>query len=116
VIAAVHYASAAVTSLGEAGGEQVRAAAAAGRLYVPTRSVHEGYDVSRRMALAPKRRVGAILQAYASATDASAATRRALAVAADMTGAPSQVLSAAARAISSAGDEALPPRDSPGMR
>jgi hypothetical protein len=109
VIAAVHYATAAVMRLGEAGEQQTRVAAAAGRLYVTTRSLPErGYDVPRRMAKAPQSRVNAVLQAYSRATEASATSTRALAAAADITGAPSRVLSAAARAVTGTRSEPLP--------
>ena len=108
-VAAVHYASAAVQRLAEAGGEQIRTAESAGRLYVPTRSLPElQYDVPRRMADAPKSRVDEVLRLYSGAAEASAASSLAVAVAADMTGAPSRVLSAAAQAISRRGD-ATPP-------
>jgi hypothetical protein len=82
---------------GEAGGLQVEAAGAAGRLYMPTRSLPEDeYDVPRRMAEAPRSRVDAVLFAYSQATGASAASTHAVAAAAQITGAPSRVLTAAA--------------------
>jgi hypothetical protein len=108
VIAAVHYASAAVMRLGEAGEQQIRVAAAAGRLYVPTRSLPEDYDVPRRMAKAPQSRVDTVLQAYSLAAEASVTSTLAVAAAAEVTGAPSRVLSAAARAAGNTRGGPLP--------
>jgi hypothetical protein len=98
IAGALHYttdslARAATTEL-----DTIRTAAAAGRLYVTTRSLPESYDVPRPYADAPPDRIGAALVAYADAADTCQATLHSAAQVAATVDAPSRVLSTAGHA------------------
>jgi hypothetical protein len=96
--AAVHHAASALYRLAAAGHAQAEAAAAAGRLYVPTRSLPPGYDVPRRLAPAPQSRVDEMLERYAGAWRASGRFLETAARVAETVGSPSRILTAAAEA------------------
>jgi hypothetical protein len=98
VIAAVHQAVDAMAVIARADGDAVRTASAAGRLYVPTRTLSARYDVPRPFAPAPNSRRQELHQAYDSALDASYAAARALGELATAAEAPSRVLAFAREA------------------
>lgn len=101
VVAAVHHSADALARVAKADGDAAEAAERAGRLYVPTRSLPEDYDVSRPFATAPVSRCRALHEAYRTAADASIQAARALDELALAAGAPSKTL-ALARAAASA--------------
>jgi hypothetical protein len=95
VISAVHQASQTLTQIAAADHSQIRAAAEAGRLLVPTRSLPDRFDIPHPFAPAPRDRVNALLDAYHDAGTASAQVTAAVAaIAADMR-APSHILTLA---------------------
>jgi hypothetical protein len=94
----VHHAASALHRLADAGHAQAAAAAAAGRLYVPTRSLPDGYDVPHRLAPAPQDRIDTMLGRYAGAWEASGRFLEAAARVAETVGSPSRILTAAAGA------------------
>ena len=97
-VAAVHHACDTLTSLAYAQREQIRAAGAAQRLLVPTRSLPETIDVPRPFAPALPERIDSLVSACdQTARSAEAATASVAAVAAAI-GAPSRVLTAAKEA------------------
>jgi hypothetical protein len=102
-VAAVHHVADVLTQLAAAGEDQLRAAAAAGRLYVSTRSLPETCDIPRRFGDAPAGRVEPVISLYEAAGAASARAAAAVAGVAETTGAYSQLLSAAAEAAGHAG-------------
>ena len=102
-VSALHYtadslARAATTEL-----DTIRTAAAAGRLYVTTRSLPEWYDVPRPYADAPPDRIGAALAAYADTADTCQAALHSAAQVAATIDAPSRVLSTAGQATAHPG-------------
>jgi hypothetical protein len=97
--AAVHHAASALYRLAAAGHAQVTAAAAAGRLYVPTRSLPDGYDIPHRLAAAPLSRIDAMLERYAAAWQASGRLLETAGRVAETVGSPSRILTAAAAAV-----------------
>jgi len=99
VMAAVHQAIDALAVVAKADGQAVDAASAAGRLYVPTRSLPGEYDVPRPFAPAPLTRCQVLHETYGLALDATLMTARTLDELAVAAGAPSKVL-ALARATS----------------
>ena len=101
VIAAVHQSVDALARLAKADMDAVEAAGRAGRLYVPTRSLPEEYDVPRPFATAPVSRCQVLHEAYRVALDASVQAARALDELSIATAAPSKAL-ALARAAASA--------------
>jgi hypothetical protein len=99
VVAAVHQATETLTQIAVADHSQIRAAADAGRLLVPTRSLPDRFDIPHPFATAPRDRVIGLLGAYHEAGSASAqVTAHVAAVAADV-GAPSHILTVARAAI-----------------
>jgi len=72
VMAAVHQASETLIHIAAADHSQISAAAAAGRLLVPTRSLPDRFDIPHPFAPAPRDRVNALLDAYDNAGTASA--------------------------------------------
>jgi hypothetical protein len=99
VIAAVHQASETLTQIAAADQSQIHAAAEAGRLLVPTRSLPDRFDIPHPFAPAPRDRVMSLLDAYHEAGTASAqATAAIAALAADLR-APSHILTIARAAI-----------------
>jgi hypothetical protein len=99
VVAAVHQAGETLTQIAAAGHSQIRAAAEAGRLLVPTRSLPDRFDIPHPFAPAPPERINALLDAYHHAGTASAqAAAHVAAIAADIR-APSHILTLARTAI-----------------
>ena len=72
VVATVHQATETLTQIAAAGHAQIRAAAQAGRLLVPTRSLPDRFDIPHPFAPAPSDRVDTLLHAYHNARTASA--------------------------------------------
>jgi hypothetical protein len=111
VVAAVHHACETLALLSETEHDQLRAAAQAGRILVPTRTLPDDYNIPRPYAAALSEHTGPLLARY---RDASHATRQAttpVGRAADAIGAPSRTLTtarAATRAIASASPAANP--------
>ena len=101
VVAAVHQSVDALARLAKADMDAVEAAGQAGRLYVPTRSLPEDYDVPRPFATAPVSRCQVLHEAYRVALDASVQAARALDELSIAAAAPSKAL-ALARAAASA--------------
>jgi hypothetical protein len=104
VVTAVHHACQTLTQIAAGDQEQIRAAANAGRLLVPTRSLPASVDIPRAFARAPRGRVDQVLLAYRDAGTASTRATAAVADVAAAVGARSQVLTnarAAAQADSS---------------
>ena len=99
VVAAVHQATETLTQIAAAGHGQIRAAAQAGRLLVPTRSLPDRFDIPYPFAPAPRDRVDALLSAYHNARTASAQATAAVATAAAEVRAPSHILALARTAI-----------------
>jgi hypothetical protein len=99
IASALHYAADSLARAAHTDLDTLRTAAAAGRLYVTTRSLPElHYDVPRPYADAPGDRVAAALAAYAGAAETSQAMLHAAAQAAAAVDAPSRVLSVAQQA------------------
>ena len=103
VVTAVHHACQTLTQIAAGDQEQIRAAANAGRLLVPTRSLPASVDIPRAFARAPRGRVDQVLLAYRDAGTASTRATAAVADVAAAVGARSQVLTSA-RAAVQAGD------------
>jgi len=101
VVAAIHHACETLTQLTWADREQIRTAARAGRILVPTRSLPDNYDIPHPYAHAPANRVDSLLGVYQAAGEANARTRDAVAGIAEATRAPSRRLTAA-RAVARA--------------
>ena len=95
VVAAVHQATETLTQIAAADNGQIRAAAQAGRLLVPTRSLPDRFDIPHPFAPAPRDRVDALLNAYHNARTASAHATAAVATIAAEVGAPSHILTLA---------------------
>jgi hypothetical protein len=95
VVAAIHESADALACLAKADMNAVDAAGRAGRLYVPTRSLPEGYNVPRPFATAPASRCQALHGAYRVAVDASIQAARVLDELAISADAPSAVLALA---------------------
>ena len=107
VVAAIHHAGEALALLSETEHDQLRAAAHAGRILVPTRTLPDDYNIPRPYATALPEHTGPLLARY---RDASQATRQAttpIGRAADATGAPSRALTTA-RAATQATPSASP--------
>ena len=101
VVAAVHQSVDALARVAQAERDAVKAAGHAGRLYVPTRSLPDGYDIPRPFATAPIPRCQVLDEAYHVALEASVQAARALDELSITAGAPSNAL-ALARAASPA--------------
>jgi hypothetical protein len=95
IVAAVHQASDAVACLAVADAIAVTATDRAGRLYVRTRTLPEGYDVPRRYATAPRQRTWPLLDAHTTTAQASAHAAAELADLAIAADAPSSTLALA---------------------
>jgi len=102
LIAAVHQSVDALARLAKADMDAVEAAGRAGRLYVPTRSLPEEYDVPRPFATAPVSRCQVLHVAYRVALDASVQAARALDELSIAAAAPSKALALARAAAASA--------------
>ena len=101
VLSAAHQAADALARVAATDIITVQAAARAGRLYVPTRSLPEGYDVPRPFAPALVSTVLELQDAYRSAAEASTQAARELDELAIAVAAPSKAL-ALARAAAAA--------------
>jgi hypothetical protein len=99
VVAAVHQAWQTLTQIAAADHGQIRVAARAGRLLVPTRSLPDRFDIPHPFAPAPPDRVGVLLGAYDQAGTQSAQATDAVATIAESIRAPSHILTAARAAI-----------------
>ena len=100
VIAAVHQSVDVLARVAKADMDAVEAADQAGRLYVPTRSLPEDYDVPRPFATAPVSRYQVLQEAYRVALDASVQGARALDELSIAASAPSKALALARTAAS----------------
>jgi hypothetical protein len=94
-VAAVHQATDALALLAETEHHQLRGAARAGRILVPTRTLDGDYDIPRPYGPAPQEIAGALLARYRDTTQASRQATATLGHAARATGAPSQILTTA---------------------
>jgi hypothetical protein len=99
VVAAVHQASQTLTQIAAADHSQIRAAAQAGRLLVPTRSLPDRFDIPYPFAPAPRDRINALLDAYQHAGTASAQATAAVAAIAVDVRAPSHIRTLSRAAI-----------------
>jgi hypothetical protein len=99
VVAAVHHATETLTKIAAAGHGQIRAAAQARRLLVPTRSLPDRFDIPHPFAPAPPDRVDALLNAYHNARTASAQATAAVATIAAEVRASSHILTLGRAAI-----------------
>jgi hypothetical protein len=95
VVAAIHQATETLTQIAAADHGQIRAAAQAGRLLVPTRSLPDRFDIPHPFAPAPRDRVDALLNAYHHALTASAHATATVAEIATEVRAPSHILTLA---------------------
>ena len=95
VVAAVHQAAEALTQIAAAGHSQIRGAAQAGRLLVPTRSLPDRFDIPHPFAPAPGDRVDDLLGAYDTARTLSAQATAVVATIAAEVDAPSHILTLA---------------------
>jgi hypothetical protein len=109
VVAAVHQSADALACVATADMHAVDYAARAGRLYVPTRTLPEFYDVPRPFGNATPVEVADLLGAYLKAAGASTQAATALDAVAVTLDTPSRVL-AAARAAAVAAEGASAPR------
>jgi hypothetical protein len=99
MVAAVHYACETLAGLAHAEHDQIRAAARAGRILVPTRSLPEEYDIPYPFARAPRERVEVLLARYAEAGRAGRRAADTVGEVADMIGAPSLTLARVRSAV-----------------
>jgi hypothetical protein len=95
VVSAAHHAIDALALVAVADMDAVDAAERAGRLYVPTRSLPDDYDVPRAFATAPVDRCQALREAYHAAIRASQQAAQALDSLAIAAGTPSKTLALA---------------------
>jgi hypothetical protein len=95
IVAAVHQAADALAQVADADATAVTVRDRWGRLYVPTRTLPDSYNVPHRYATPPIERTRPLLQAYTTAAQASAQTAAALANLALAVGAPSSPLALA---------------------
>ena len=100
VIAAVHHACHTLATLAAATSQQVRTAAAAGRLVVPTRSLPEIIDIPYSYGHIPAQRAAALLGAHHGAATASDCLTATVAPIAAAVRAPSLTLTTTADAAS----------------
>ena len=99
IASAMHYTADSLARAAHTDLDTIRTAAAAGRLYVTTRSLPElQYDVPRPYAAAPRERVADALAVYADAADTSQAALHLSAQVADAVDSPSRMLSVAEQA------------------
>ena len=100
VVSAAHQAADALARVAAADTGRVQAAAQAGRLYVPTRSLPARYDIPHAFAPAPAGTVLELHDAYHGAADASTHAARTLDEVALAVAAPSKTLALARAAAS----------------
>ena len=99
MVAAAHQACETLTGLAHAEHDQIRAAAQAGRILVPTRSLPAEYDIPYPFARAPQERVEVLLTRYGEAGRASRQAADAVGEVAELVQAPSQALTLARSAV-----------------
>jgi len=102
VVDAVHYTCDTLTSLARASREQIRVAARASRILVPTRTLPGSIDIPHPFAPAPDEHIASLLSRYRDAAAASSQATKEVAVVAETIHAPSQVLTAFREAIQAA--------------
>lgn len=107
-VTAVHQACHTLTTLTHTEQDQIRTAAQAGRILVPTQSLPDTYDIPHPFARAPHDRIDLLLAHYADAGQASRQATAAVEEAVEATGAPSRVLTAARAAATGASRRASP--------
>jgi hypothetical protein len=107
VVSAVHQAADAFARIAAADLKAVSTAGGAGRLYVTTRSLPQGYDVPRPYATAPADRTSPLLHAYQAAVQASTRAADTLAAVALASNAPSSTLALARAAARPRRDQAV---------
>jgi hypothetical protein len=107
-VAAVHQASETLTRLAQAEQEQIRVAGQVGRILVSTRSLlpYE-FEIWRPFTRAPNRRVEQLLSCYREAGQASRDATAAVGEVAEVTRAPSRVLTAAWAAVDAAAGKSV---------
>lgn len=99
ILAAVHLSTIALTDLANGHWSAVATAIRAGRLYVPTRSLPERYDVPHRYAQMPPERAEKLIDIYTAAARTSAAAAESLSALVLATGGPSRHIALARQAI-----------------
>jgi hypothetical protein len=97
--AAVHHACETLAEVASAEHDQIWAAATAGRILVPTRSLPDQYDIPYRFARAPRERVELLLERYADAAQASRQAADRVGKVAEIIRAPSRPLALARSAV-----------------
>jgi hypothetical protein len=112
IVAAVHQAADALSQVAAADATAVTGTDRAGRLYVLTRTLPDGYDVPHRYATPPAERTWPLLDAYTTVGQASAQTAAVLADLALAVDAPSSAL-ALARAACAAPRLPVPGQNNP---
>jgi hypothetical protein len=95
VVAAIHHAGEALALLSDTEHGQLRGAALAGRILVPTRTLPDDYDIARPYATAPPQHTAPLLARYRDASQASCQATAPIGRAAEATGAPSRTLTTA---------------------
>jgi hypothetical protein len=95
VVASVHHACEALALLSETEHDQLCAAAQAGRILVPTRTLPDDYDIPRPYATAPPQHTAPLLARYRDAIHASHQATTPIERVAQVSGAPSRTLTAA---------------------
>jgi hypothetical protein len=104
MVAAAHQACETLTGLAHAEHDQIRAAAQAGRILVPTRSLPADYDIPYPFARAPQECVEALLARYTKARQASHQAADAVGTVAEIVQAPSRPLALARSAVAGRAD------------
>jgi hypothetical protein len=95
LVAAAHHACETLAGLADAEHDQIRAAARAGRILVPTRSLTDEYDIPYPFARAPHNRVEVLLGRYTEAGHASRQAADAVSQVAEIVRSPSRPLALA---------------------
>jgi hypothetical protein len=113
MVAAAHHTCQTLEGLAHAEHDQTRAAAQAGRILVPTRSLPEEYDIPYPFARAPQERVEELLVRYAQAGQASRRAAEAVGLVAETLQAPSRTLTRTRSAVAEHADR-LPDVPVPG--
>lgn len=98
VVAAVHHACDTLTSLGYAEREQIRAAGAAQRILVTTRSLPDAMDIPRPFAPALPDRIDSLVSACDQTARSAENATSGVAAVAEAIGSPSRILTAAREA------------------
>jgi hypothetical protein len=99
LVAAVHQACETLTGLAHAEHDQIRAAAQAGRILVPTQSLPAEYDIPYPFARAPRERLEELLTRYTETGRASRQAANAVGAVAKLIQAPSRALTLTRSAI-----------------